>query len=231
MSILKKIVTAIRGGASEAGEAIVDANALRILDQEIRDGETHLENAKRNLTKVMAEEMAAGRKMKEATDQIAKYETYAMKALEKGDEALATDVAQKIADIEAELAQQQGIRETYGAQAEKLKGMVKQAESQLQALKREATIVRTTESVHKATRTITDNFSSTGSKVLSAKDSLERIKKRQQAHEDQLQAGELLRAETEGAGLDAKLKEAGIKSDGSAKAGDVLARLKAKQNG
>jgi hypothetical protein len=29
MSIFKKIMTAIRGGASEAGEAIIDANAMK----------------------------------------------------------------------------------------------------------------------------------------------------------------------------------------------------------
>ena len=37
MSILTKIFTLLRGGANEAGQAVVDANALRILDQEIRD--------------------------------------------------------------------------------------------------------------------------------------------------------------------------------------------------
>jgi len=55
MSIFKKIMTAIRGGASEAGEAIIDANATRIFEQEIRDAENHLTKAKRDLTGVMAE--------------------------------------------------------------------------------------------------------------------------------------------------------------------------------
>jgi phage shock protein A len=37
MAILKKIFTAIRGGAREVGESIVDANSVRIFEQEIKD--------------------------------------------------------------------------------------------------------------------------------------------------------------------------------------------------
>ena len=37
MSVFKKIMTALRGGAREAGEAIVDANGIRIFEQEIKD--------------------------------------------------------------------------------------------------------------------------------------------------------------------------------------------------
>ena len=39
-SIWSKLFTALRGGASEVGESIVDQQALRILDQEIRDADT-----------------------------------------------------------------------------------------------------------------------------------------------------------------------------------------------
>ena len=42
MAILAKMFTALRGGATEAGEAVVDHQALRILDQEMRDAEKEL---------------------------------------------------------------------------------------------------------------------------------------------------------------------------------------------
>ena len=48
-SIWSKLFTALRGGASEVGESIVDQQALRILDQEIRDADSALANAKREL--------------------------------------------------------------------------------------------------------------------------------------------------------------------------------------
>ncbi len=39
MAIWSKLFTLGRAGAHEAGSAVVDANALRILDQEIRDAD------------------------------------------------------------------------------------------------------------------------------------------------------------------------------------------------
>ena len=57
MTILKKLFTALKGGAREAGEAIVDANSIRIFEQEIRDAEHQLQKAKSDLTEVIAKEM------------------------------------------------------------------------------------------------------------------------------------------------------------------------------
>ena len=37
MNVWAKMITALRGGAHEMGEAVVDGQALRILDQELRD--------------------------------------------------------------------------------------------------------------------------------------------------------------------------------------------------
>ncbi len=42
MSVWKKLITAVRGGANEAAEAVADNQALRILDQEIRDAKEEL---------------------------------------------------------------------------------------------------------------------------------------------------------------------------------------------
>ena len=51
MSIFNKIFTALRGGASEIGETIIDANGIRIFEQEIRDSEKNIHEAKISLTK------------------------------------------------------------------------------------------------------------------------------------------------------------------------------------
>jgi phage shock protein A len=63
MSILKKLFTAVRGGAREAGEAIVDANGIRIFEQEIADAQNALHRAKKSLTEVMAKEMQTKRSL------------------------------------------------------------------------------------------------------------------------------------------------------------------------
>ena len=47
MNIWAKMMTALRGGVNEAGEAIVDTQALRILDQEVRDATEELKYSKK----------------------------------------------------------------------------------------------------------------------------------------------------------------------------------------
>ena len=77
MGIFNKIVTAIRGGATEAGQAVVDANAIRIFEQEIRDSKNAIEKGKRDLTGVMADKMKEERKVKELSADIEKYKSKA----------------------------------------------------------------------------------------------------------------------------------------------------------
>lgn len=228
MSIFKKIMTAIRGGASEAGEAIVDANATRIFEQEIRDAENHLTKAKRDLTGVMAEQMSAKRDVDRLTKEITEHEGYAGQALDKGDETLALAVAEKIATLETELSSQQQALASYTSSSERLKELVKKSERQVAEHKRQLSMVKTTESVQKATSAITDNFSSSNSKLLSAKDSLERIKAKQQKFDDKMKAAELLESEDSDTSLQSQLKAAGIGSQDN-NASSVLDRIKAKQ--
>jgi phage shock protein A len=228
MSIFKKIMTAIRGGASEAGEAIIDANATRIFEQEIRDAENHLTKAKRDLTGVMAEQMSTKREVDRLQREITEHEGYATQALDKGDETLALAVAEKIATLESTFADQQQAHDSFSGNAERLKELVKKSERQVAEHKRQLSMVKTTESVQKATSAITDNFSSSTSKLLSAKDSLERIKAKQQKFDDKMKAAELLESENSDTSLQAQLKAAGIGSQDNS-ANSVLDRLKAKQ--
>ena len=228
MSIFKKIMTAIRGRATEVGEAIVDSNATRIFEQEIRDAENHLTKAKRDLTGVMAQQMSSSREVDRIKREIAEHEGYAVQALEKDDQELALAVAEKISALESELTTQQQALDSFEGNANRLKELVKKSERQVAEYKRQLSMVKTTESVQKATSAITDNFSSSNSKLLNAKDSLERIKAKQQKFDDQMKAAEVLESEDSDASLEAKLKAAGI-GNADSNANSVLERLKAKQ--
>ena len=228
MSIFSKIITAIRGGAREVGEDIVDANAMRIFEQEIRDAETHLTQAKRNLTDVLAKQMQAGRELKRTKATLTEHEGYAVQALNAGNEALALEVAEKIAELEQQQLEQQQNLDSFTANAEKLKDLVKRSERQLAEHQRQLSMVKTTDSVQKATSAITDNFSASNSKLLSAKDSLERIKQKQQDFDDRMLAADQLQAQNSDQSLKDKLAAAGIGQQQSS-ANSVLERLKAKQ--
>jgi len=228
MSLMKKIFTAIRGGAREAGEAIVDANSIRILEQEIKDAENHVAKARQDLTAVMAKEMQANREVESLQKQIAEYEGYAMDALNKGDDSLATEIAGKIAGLEAELTAQQEIKASFSANAERLKELLKKTERQLAEYKRQLVMVKTTDSVQKATSAISDNFTNSNSKMMSATESLERIRAKQKEFDDKLKAAETLDAEDSDASLEAKMKQAGI-GPKTTSASSVLDRIKAKK--
>jgi len=227
MNIFKKIITAVRGGAREAGEAIVDANSTRIFEQEIRDSEKHITIAKRDLTEVMAKQMQAARELAQLQASIKEHEGYTMQALQQGNEALAMEVAEKIAELESCAADQAQANDSYLKNAERLKELIKKSERQLTDYKRQLSMVKTTESVQKATSAITDNFTASNSKLLNAKDSLERIKEKQAMFDDKLKAAEQLESENGDASLKSKLKEAGIGAQ-QASAQSVLDRLKNK---
>jgi phage shock protein A len=228
MSLLNKIFTAIRGGAREVGEGIVDQNSVRIFEQEIADAEAQLDKAKRDLTEVMAKEMQASRKVESLKEDISKHEDYAAQALNKGDEGLAQEIAEKIAELESELQIQQKSQESFAAHTKRLKDMIKKTNHSLKDMQRQLTMVKTTESVQKATTAITNNYASGSSKLLTAKESLDRIKQRQQDLDDRLAAGEQLKGDFEGDGLEDKLKAAGIGED-SGQSSAILDRIKARQ--
>ncbi|MGX5175364.1 PspA/IM30 family protein [Aliikangiella sp. IMCC44653] len=225
MSILKKIVTAIRGGAREVGESIVDSNAIRILEQEIVDQENAIAKAKDSLTDVMADQSKTARQINALKERIAEHEKYATQALEKGDEGLALEVAEKIAEYENEVNELQPILDNYKASVASLKDQIRKAEKSIQEHKRELSVVKTTESVQKARVSVNQSLSSNVSKSSAARDSLNRIKERQQRTEDKIKASEELNAENSDAALKDKLASAGIGQTKS-QASDILARLK-----
>ena len=227
MSILKKIVTALRGGAREVGEAVVDANAIRILEQEIKDQENAIAKAKDSLTEVMADESKTGRQINAIKDRIAEHEGYTRQALEKGDEALALEIAEKIAEYENELAELQPVLDGYRSSVASLKDQIRKAEKSVQEHKRELSVVKTTERVQKARVSVNTSLSSGVSKSSAARESLNRIKERQQRLDDKIKASEDLNAENTDADLKAKMEAAGI-GDTKSQASDILERLKKK---
>lgn len=225
MSIFRKLLTAVRGGATEVGEAVVDSQAIRILEQELRDSKKALNDAKTGLTSIMAEKMGVDRKVKELTAKINEHEGYAMQAMDKGDEGLALDVANKIAEFEHELTIQQGILDGYEAKVTSLKKIIRQSERNIQAMDREVSVVKTTAKVQKANTLVSAKFSGSNSSMRSATDSLERIKARQQKREDQASAAIELEADGSDTDLQARLKTAGI-VDSESSGSSVLDRLK-----
>ncbi len=227
MNVIQKLLTAIRGSARELGESVVDTQAMRIFEQEIEDSKASLAEAKEGLTEIVAKKMSAERRLNETKSEISENEGYAIKALEKSDESLALEIAEKIAKLEAKAVEVGTELASYDKNVEILKSQIQEAEKLIVDHERELSMVKTRDSVHKATKSVTQTITANDSSIGSARESLERIKQKQQGEQDKLEAGVELRKEMAGDDLEKKLKSSGIKTEKHS-AEDVLARLKGK---
>jgi len=96
---VRRIFTLFRAYEAEAGQAMIDAHALRIL------------------TGLMAREMADRRAHDAADRRAQEYEAYALKALETGEDAIARQCAEVVAAAETE-------RQRYGDNLEATRRLV-----------------------------------------------------------------------------------------------------------
>ena len=231
MGVLKDLMQAVRGGANELGEAVVDANAIRILEQEIRDAESAISSAKQSLTRMKSSEIRLKRDLSTLNADIADYEQKAISALNAGEEALAGEVAERIAELEGDRDDKAGEQAALNAEVNKIHAMIKARERTIQKNKRELDKVRTVQELQRATESVSRNFAATGSKGHRVSQALDRVKAKQQNWQDRMEAGEWLESQEGVDDIDQKLKAKGIGTSGSSGGSDVLARLKARQSG
>ena len=224
MSILEKILTLIRGTANEAGQAIVDKNATRILDQEIRDAQSSSVRAKEELTRMMAQQKLAADKLDAKRAKKAEYEGHIARLLEQGNQDLAREVASKVAALESEITGEETSLATLEGTVAKLHGSIKTADKRIESLQQQVDQVKANESVLRAQSAIAARHSGQNAKLRTALDSLDRVKSRQAEAAAQIDAANAL-ADSDGDGdLNRRLAAAGVVA-GQVSADDVLARF------
>lgn len=225
MGILTKLFTLLRGTSHEAGQAVVDKNAITILDQEIRDTSTQLNQSRQELAKLMAQSKLADQKIEARQQKIAEYTRYIEGALSKNDEALAREVAGKLAPLETEQQGDMAAKAHLDRSIATLKTTITKAESQVKALRTQVDTVKATASVQKAQMAIASRTAGATSGMGNALESLERIKQRQLETTARLEAAEELDLSTGDTDLNRKLAAAGLLEDSSS-ADAVLARFR-----
>jgi phage shock protein A len=224
MSILAKILTLFRGTATEAGQAIVDRNATRILDQEIRDAQTDSLRAKEDLTKMMAQQKLAADKLDAKRAKKAEYESHIGRLLGQGDQTLARDVAGKVAQLEGEIAAEEKSQGSVVAAVQKLHASIKTADRRIESLQQQVDQVKANESVLRAQSAISARGSGQNAKLRTALDSLDRVKTRQAEQAAQIEAADTLALSDGDGDLEQRLAAAGVVS-GQVSADAVLARF------
>jgi phage shock protein A len=224
MSIWQKLFTLGRAGAHDATSAVVDANAIRILDQEIRDADTAQGKARDDMASLVARRRILEKEVASFRDQVVKYEGSARAAVTKGDMDLARQVAQRIADLESDIALKEPQVADMRVAEDQLHTAISATDRRIETLRREVEVVKVNESVQKAQASVAARGAGAGSSLGSAADSLARIKEKQAIRGERIKAAGELEDRRTGADLDEKLRLAGI-LPGQSSADDVLARL------
>lgn len=223
MSVWKKLVTAVKGGATEAAQSVVDSQAIRILEQEIREAKDELRKSDHARTQILAKCKLAQQKVDSLNTSIAQYEEHARKAVDT-DRQLALDCAQKVSDLKAELETENSYLEQFKASEKQLAGNISQAKANLRRLEQQVDMVKATESVQKAQVAVSSRHMGANSKMKTATESLARIQEKQKLRNAELQAAEELAASEDTDDLEKRLADAGIKG-GKSSADDELSRI------
>lgn len=223
MSVWRKLITAVKGGATEAAQTVVDSQAIRILEQEIREAKDELRKSDHARTQILAKCKLAQQKVDALNDSISQYEQHARKAADN-DRQLALDCAQKVADLRGELETEQQYLDQFRQSEKQLAGNISQAKANLRRLEQQVDMVKATESVQKAQVAVSSRHMGANSKMKTATESLQRIQDKQKMRNAELQAAEELASSDSNDDLEKRLAEAGIKG-GKSSADDELSRI------
>jgi phage shock protein A len=227
-SIWGKLLTAFRGKSTEIGEAIVDKNALTILDQEIRDADADIRNAQNSLASLMGKEKLAAQELVGLKNTIGDLEAKATAALKANREDLALEVANKIGEMEGQVKLKTAAHGELQAGIARMRQDITKAQTRITGLRTQVDMAKARETVQKAQVTASLASGQANGKLETAVASLNRLQQRQEERAATMAAHEELADQASGTDLDRRLREANIIPDeGSGQS--VLERLKASQ--
>lgn len=225
MRILKNIFTAIRGGANEVGEKIIDKQSLRIFEQKIRESDELLEKSTNALTTVMAQRQTAETEIEEFKVLLVENEGYIKACIEKNEMDLAREIAEKIGDIETELNTKEMQHKRLFEAETALNEQRKKMRDQINNRKRQIALFKTqshlNEALRKTADAIGEDFSPEFSNMASLAQSIEEKQKEEFA---KLEAAEQLHHQDTRKNLDDKLIEAGIMNPKKPSVDEILSR-------
>jgi len=223
----KKLLTAARGAGSEVGEAIVDAQAFRILDQELRDASAALTRSVRELSGIVALQKGEKRRIADLMDRIEKDEAVAREALANDEEALAAEIAERIVDRRERLAAHERTCSALDGQIRQMRAAIIETDSRINDLRRDLVIARSTAELHRAKDLVAAPHVGGASPVTTASATLSRIRKIQQGHADRMAAAREISEAMEGGDLDRRLQDTGLVPSRRQAVEAVLAELRA----
>jgi phage shock protein A len=223
--MFKTLTTLVRGAAAEADEAIFDANATRLLAQQLRDAAESMEHAKRELALAMAHRASEQRAI-EAVDQRKTYlEQGAIDAINGRCDDLANEAATMIAALEDERRERVEAMARFDIEIQRLQQLTETGRRRLTDLRRGLEMARAQEALRRAGANGRKALSTGTGALRDAESTLAKIRTTNQRSDDEHRALEDLEHVQSGRDLDARLADAGFGPNLKTKTSDVLARL------
>jgi phage shock protein A len=230
-SMLKTLVTLVRGRTAVFAEAVADQNALMILDQQMRDAVGALDRAKKALAVAIAQDSEEARRLEANRARIDDLETRAVAAIETGREGLATEAAEAIAGLEAECEASSSARNLFTAEIARLKAHVSEQQARFSRLERGRRVARAAEAVRVARRGRIEAAPVYKGTLAEAETTLARLREQQVEADAAEAAFDALDAATGPEAVAKKLAAEGFGPRLKPSAADVLARLKERAAG
>lgn len=221
----QKVFTILRGTAHDAAEHITDANALTLLRQQIRDSTHSIRACKCTLANAIAQQQQETAHLDKLTSKMADLESRIVGALEKGEDQLALQGANVLADLELELSNSKAAQQVFQEQIDSQRAQLREAQSILRELQRGERLAAACQA---SQRIATVDTGTQQTALKAAQETLLRLRERQTQerlraeaikHIDQCENPDEVTKRLAGAGFGKPLRPSGK---------DVLDRLKAK---
>ncbi|GAA3920988.1 PspA/IM30 family protein [Litoribacillus peritrichatus] len=210
MNTMRKIYTAIRGSARENAESVIDANAIRIFEQEILDAEQAIMQSKQKLAYIMAERVQLERASQQLSEQIKSRESQTAKALKINDEPLANELAEDILNKEHEKSAQWTAIKNLTSREQALSQKIQQSAQQVLTFRRELGIAKANAYAQSASSQVGPQTSALETNLSDLKISLQRIQQKQQHLDDTTNALNSIEKAIGESSLDQKVEQAGL---------------------
>ncbi len=223
--MFETITTLMRGAAAQGREQLIDANAVLLLEQKIRDIASQHEISKRTLAGMMAQVKSLKRSqgiLQKSTDDL---ENRTRKALKAGRQELANQAAKAIADNENELFLKATAIDDLEAEIERLRALVERTNRRLVELRQGLVVARHTEYARKSRVGTLKSLNNGRHSVEEAQNMLERILNHTEI-EEALAEYSTLNEELSGNAIVERLDKAGFGKPLKVRADDVLDRLR-----
>ncbi len=222
---MPKIGTLLRGNINRAADAILDANGLTVLEQELRDAGQALRRATAGLARIIAHQAATLRSIEAIENAVDVAERQARTALSSNDESLARRLSNRLADLEIKRERAETMAAGYEETVRSMRATIDQAEQRVEQLRQELLSAKARAELLTAQRSVVTHTVGTIG-IDRAEQTARRIKDRQQFELDRLDAARKLSLGPEDAELDQALSDAGLVEDRCQRAQRIYERLR-----